>query len=850
MLRLLAYAGFALITCLTIAPLFILYSFLSDEIVGKITFSVIAMVEIIALLTMAIGWMIYELTRRTQYVCIVVMMGLLLLGDLLGLPRLFGADDILGSEQALGTFTGLLVLVARFFAAMVFVLSWHYANKNDQIFVQEQVIVATFVVFVVASLSMTMPIAFLPNVEFEIGHAFQDISTLILTPTLLMAVIGAGGYLVRCVVRRSFAEAMLCISMMIGVFNHLALFYLAPNGAELAARFIIPSRLLSYSLVLGYFLLSMRSHYRHSYQASSAKSEFLATMSHEIRTPLNGVLGFAQLLRESSLSQIQLERVNGILSSGRTLMALLNDILDMSKIEAGRVDLENRHFYPSDITYDLKKFVGSIAEEKNLAVVFDDRVLDDLMFTGDEVRLRQILWNLMSNAVKFTNKGSVRLEVEKVEERPPSLEDIRALRGCEMLFHFAVIDTGIGISEERLKLIFAPFTQADNSTMREYGGTGLGLSIAFSLTELMGGKMTVSSVEHQGTRLDVWLPFKCEEAKNHIESKPKGMNDSGDTVLAGARILVVEDNDINAHVVGGMLKRHGIEVTLAPNGRDAVHAFREGTFDLVLMDAHMPVLDGEGATRHIRELERFNGGLRLPIICLTAEVSSDRHRDFLAAGMDEVLTKPVEERKLYSTLLRFLRGRPRGVDPQNGNQTAVQTNTDMNQDGANSLDLAPEKHKEVRDQGHARSRQAQGVGVAVLNKTILEEEVAESPDTEYSSATKEMQMDLIDKSRFDEVCAALGKEQFAMLIGLLPASYEEERGRLIEAANTRDSEVLHRAAHTIKGMAANMAGQQLADEARKLEIYEGSFGDELLEQITVLDKLAEDTVAAMQDALR
>ncbi|WP_430474747.1 ATP-binding protein [Thalassospira lucentensis] len=844
MVRLLAYAGFTLITFLTITPIFIFYSSLSDEIVGKITFSVIAVVEIIALLTVAIGWMVYELTRRAQYVCLVIMMGLLLLGDSVGLPRLFGPDDMLGSEQALGTFTGLLVLVARVMASLMFVLSWHYANKDDQIFVQEQVIVASLTVFAVASLSMGGVISFLPNVNFGFEYVFQDISTLILMPGLIMAFIGAAGYLVRCFVRRSMMEALLCISMMIGVFNHLALFYLAPNGAELAASFIIPSRMLSYSLILCYILLSMRGHFLRSYQASSAKSEFLATMSHEIRTPLNGVLGLAQLLRESDLTKMQLERVNGILSSGRTLMALLNDILDMSKIEAGRVELENRQFYPSDIMYDLKQFVGAVAKEKNLAVVVDDGVFNDLMLIGDEVRLRQILWNLMSNAVKFTKKGSVTLEVAMVEESPPSLEDFRALRDGEMLFHFAVIDTGIGISDERQKQIFAPFTQADNSTMREYGGTGLGLSIAFSLTELMSGKMTVSSVEHQGTRFDVWLPFKFEHTEGHIVGNIAEADDSGETVLAGAKILVVEDNEINANVVGGMLKRHGVEVTLVANGREGVHAFRDGDFDLILMDAHMPVLDGEGATRHIREIERFNGGLRIPIVCLTAEASSTRHRDFLAAGMDEVLTKPVEERKLYSTLLRFLRGRVHGVSQNNEDQSAeLYIN-------AKPLETATQQFKVVADRDDNHSDQVLGGDIDVLNKPALVEEVAETYDIENASATKEMNMDLIDQDRFDEVCAALGKEQLAMLVGLLPASYQEERERLIEAVNNGDSEMLHRAGHTIKGMAANMAGRKLAAEARKLETYEGNFGEELLAQITALDKLAEDTVAAMQAALR
>lgn len=811
MLRLLAYAGFSLLAFLTITPVFIFYSSLPREVIGNLSYAVVAMVEIIALITIAIAWMMFELSRKTQYACLAVMMGLVLIGDLLGLPRLFVLDGVLGSEQAHGTFTGLLILVTRFLAVLALVLSWHYANKHEQIFAQEKVIVASAIIFVTGTISMAVPVSNLPDVGFGITHAFEDITTLILVPTLGMMILGASGYLVRFILKRSIPEAMLCGSVLIGVFNHLALFFLAPNGSELAAGFIIPSRVLSYSLILGYVLLTMRTHFRQSYLASSAKSEFLATMSHEIRTPLNGVLGLAQLLRDSKLDDSQFERVNGILSSGRALMALLNDILDMSKIEAGRVDLESRQFYPSDITHDIKTFFGSVAEEKNLGIICDDSALSDLVFTGDEVRLRQIFWNLMSNAMKFTAKGSVRFEVTAFDEKPDDLDDMRALRDDETLFHFAIVDTGIGISEERLKLIFSPFTQADNSTMRRYGGTGLGLSIARNLTELMGGRMTVDSVEGQGTRFNVWLPFKTEIVKGHALSVPDIQGEGTAEPLMGARVLVVEDNEINANVVGGMLKRHGVIVTFTPNGREAVHAYRDGVFDLVLMDAHMPVLDGEGATRHIRELERFSGSVRIPIICLTADAFAERHRDFLAAGMDDVLTKPVDERKLYSTLLRFLRERPRSVP------------------------------SEVSDD----------IGQAHSEKQRVTETSAPAhfEKTGQQIGTEETVMDLIDKDRFAEVCSALGKEHFATLINLLPASYQEERGRLLEAASNNDGEALHRAAHTIKGMAANMAALKLADEARNLEGYSGAYGDELHARIAELDKLAEETVAAMHAEL-
>ena len=394
----------------------------------------------------------------------------------------------------------------------------------------------------------------------------------------------------------------------------------------------------------------------------------------------------------------------------------------------------------------------------------------------------------------------------------------------------------------------APFTQADNSTTREYGGTGLGLSIAFSLTELMGGKMTVSSVERQGTRFDVWLPFKSETTEVRTAGNVEETVDAGDSSLAGARVLVVEDNEINAIVVSEMLKRHDIKVATVSNGRDAVHTFRDGGFDLVLMDAHMPVLDGEGATRHIREHERLCGNRRVPIICLTADAFSDRHRDFLTAGMDEVLTKPIEERKLYSTLVRFLRDRPRAL-PANDDD-ALPASTDKTNDGSRPIEVTPKSGNVVADKQQDMNQEIEDRDGAVLPNTVLVEEDLDKLDTDNSSAKKEIPMDLIDKGRFDEVCAALGKDQLAMLVGLLPASYQEERGKLLEAVNNNDGNALRVAAHTIKGMAGNMAGQGLADAARKLETYEGEFGDDLRARITELDKLAEDTVTAMQDALR
>ncbi len=808
--KMLSLTGIAFLAFCIISPGFLFFTSLDDDLVSAITISVLVVVEFIALLSICIGWIVFDITKRKQILYVAASMGLLLFSDILGIPNLVYGRALLGQEQALGSFTGLLILVLRLGSFSLVLMSWYIANRQENRPGNDQVWGLVPGMIVAGCAVLAFLVWLLPDVSSDVGGALQNISTLILFPTMVMIFACAAGYLVRCHYRFTLSEALFCFALLIGCFNHLAFFAFGPENADIVARFIIPSRLISYSCALAFMLLELRSHYRQSFQASSAKSEFLATMSHEIRTPLNGVLGMAQLLQQSQLDDAQKERVSAILSSGRALMALLNDILDMSKIEAGRVELEKRPFHPSDITYDLFRAIADMAREKNLSLHCDDVALATRMFIGDEVRFRQILWNLLSNAVKFTRKGSVRLEVTHEEIVP---ERVRHLISDEEVYHFAVIDTGIGIPRDRQEQIFSPFSQADNSTMRQYGGTGLGLSIARSLTELMGGFMTVNSAEGQGTRFDLWLPFEARESELHAQGGSQIAEGNGDSVLSDRRILVAEDNEINANVIRGLLQRHGLVVDIVPNGREAVHAFQNNSYDAILMDAHMPVLDGEGATRHIRELERVTRGGRIPIICVTAEAFSDRHRDFLAAGMDEVMTKPVEERRLYGVLLRFLRSR--GVSRPAVLDTRVP-------------DLAE--------------------AVNPLPDSTLEQP-APKPVVENISA-KETKMNLIDKMRFDEMSSALGADQMASLIDLLPASYQEEREKMMAAITDGDRERLRRAAHTIKGMAANLAAEKLFANARRLELYDGDFDTAIHDQIAELDRLAEDTANAMRKALQ
>ena len=370
--------------------------------------------------------------------------------------------------------------------------------------------------------------------------------------------------------------------------------------------------------------------------ANRSKSTFLAIMSHEIRTPLNGVLGMAQAMAADPLPKVQEERLSIISQSGEALLTILNDVLDLSKIEAGEFEIEAIPFDLENLLRSSRAAFAAIANAKGLT--FGLFVSDTAMGTylGDPARLRQIINNLISNALKFTSHGEVKVEAH-----------------FEGQLRIGISDSGIGIAPESLEDLFKPFRQADLSTTRRYGGTGLGLSICKHIVELMGGNINVESQVGKGSTFTITLPLEhlggslaiAEDLKVPTSgSEPAGFG------VAKFRVLAAEDNAVNQQVLSVLLNQIGIEPVFVFNGEEAVAAWRDGAWDLILMDIQMPVMDGVTATRMIRAAEMAEGRSRTPIIALTADAMTDQVEAYEDAGMDSLIAKPLSAANLFEVL--------------------------------------------------------------------------------------------------------------------------------------------------------------------------------------------------------